>query len=49
MMMRLRQLCCHRELIKEVNWAEVMKQYIHKAMTEHTGDNEDIPTQPVGA
>ena len=25
MMMRLRQLCCHRELIKEVNWAEVMK------------------------
>ena len=24
-MMRLSQLCCHRELIKEVNWAEVMK------------------------
>ena len=25
MMMRLRQLCCHRELIKEVNWSSVMK------------------------
>ena len=25
MMMRLRQLCCHRELIKEVNWGSVMK------------------------
>jgi len=25
MMMRLRQLCCHRELIKEVDWVEVMR------------------------
>lgn len=26
------------KLLPESNWAEVMKQYIHKAMTEHTGE-----------
>ena len=37
------------KLLPESNWTEVIKQYIHKAMMEHTGDdNEDIPTQPVG-
>ena len=25
MMMQLRQLCCHRELIKKVNWSSVMR------------------------
>ena len=28
MMMRLRQLCCHRELYKDVNWDEVNMDYI---------------------
>ena len=36
------------KLLPESNWTEVIKQYIHKAMMEHTGEsNEDIPTQPV--
>ena len=29
MMLRFRQMCCHRELIKEVRWAEVMKEDLH--------------------
>jgi len=38
MMLRFRQLCCHRELIKEVNWGEVMDDMdkLKKTLEEFT-------------
>ena len=42
LMMRLRQLCCHREIIKDVDWENVLKdrEDLSRQLGEHF-DNAD--------